>query len=118
MQSRKFTEIKSHILILLFFLLIPFTGFTSAQDNNPNGDPLNEVGSWSFGRYTEVAIDEVRSLAFVSSGGNVVILDISNPASPVLVNDQISTNGVVNDLIYNSATQNLYLTLGENGLEI
>ncbi len=118
MQSIKFTNTKKLIWLFLLLLLTPLTSFTSAQDNNPNGDPLTEVGSWSFGRYTEVTIDEVRSLAFVSSGGNVIILDISNPASPVLVNDQISTNGVVNDLIYNSATQNLYITLGENGLEI
>ncbi|MCW8962027.1 MAG: hypothetical protein OQK29_10725, partial [Ignavibacteriaceae bacterium] len=117
MQSIRFTNIKSLTSFLLFLLLIPLTSFTSAQ-NNPNGDPLNEIGSWGFGFYREAAIDEARNFAYVNSGSVVVIIDISNVASPVLVNDQISTNGVVNDLIYDSATQNIYVTLGDNGLEI
>ena len=117
MQSIRFTNIKSLTSFLLFLLLIPLTSFTSAQ-NNPNGDPLNETGSWGFGFYREAAIDEARNLAYVNSGSVVVIIDISNVASPVLVNDLIRTNGIVNDLIYDSATQNLYVTLGENGLEI
>jgi len=117
MQSKEFTNIKSLILFVLLLLLIAFNSFTSAQ-NNPNGDPLNEIGSWGFGFYRETAIDEARNLAYVNSGSVVLIIDISNVASPVLVNDLIRTNGIVNDLSYDSATQNLYVTLGDNGLEI
>ena len=117
MQSIKFTNTKKLIWLFLLLLLTPLTSFTSAQ-NNINGDPLNEIGAWGFGFHREAAIDEARNFAYVNSGSVVLIIDISNVASPVLVNDQISTNGVVNDLIYDSATQNLYVTLGENGLEI
>ena len=117
MKSTKFTNSKSTFSILLFMLLVLLSSITFAQ-NNPNGNPLNEIGSWPFGFHREAAIDEARNLAFVNSGGAVLILDISTITSPVLVNDLIRTKGVVNDLIYNSTTQNLYVSLGENGLEI
>ena len=113
MKTVSFTIFLFVLISLLFF----------AQSNcyaqkDPTGDPLNEIGSWPFGSHTEGAIDEARNLAFVNSGGAVLILDISTITSPVLVNDLIRTKGVVNDIIYNPTTQNLYVSLGANGLEI
>ncbi len=110
--------VSTTIFLLALSSLLFFTQINLYAQNNPNGDPLIEIGSWGFGFYREAAIDEARNLAYVNSGSVVLIIDISNVALPVLVNDLIRTGGIVNDLIYDSATQNLYVTLGENGLEI
>lgn len=116
------------ILVLEFLILVSsFSISIIAQSSRlsqtgemqkADTDSLVEIGSWPFGEHLETSIDKIRNLAFVSSGGVVLILDISDTYSPVLINDSIRTRGFVKDIYYNSTTQNLYVTLGQNGLEI
>ncbi len=81
-------------------------------------DSLNcrEIGAWPFGPSYAVALDPARNLAFLSSGGGVYILNVSDPSSPVKVSDAIHTKGVVYGLYYQS--NRLYIAADEAGLEI
>jgi hypothetical protein len=127
MQQAKIYKREVRITLFLWLILSPFYSYISAQNDQITRsgqhekviiNSLNEVGAWPFGRYEQVAIDEPRNLAYVNSGGVVLIIDISTFSSPVLVNDSIRTKGVIKDISYNQTTQNLYVTLGANGLEI
>ena len=86
---------------------------------NDNPPPiLTEVGSWQLGLFKECAVDNQRELAFISSGTKVLIFDISNISSPVLLNDNISASGTISDIVYDSSAQQLYLALNERGIEL
>ena len=116
-------EIFSIILgiVLLTTLSFAFSGNKNTQKSeqvNQIKDLLNQVGSWQFGIHEEVAIDESRNLAFLNSGSVVLILDISNPSTPVLINDTILTSGLVHDLWYDATTQHLYTANGDAGIQI
>ncbi len=65
-----------------------------------------------------IALDEGRHLAFMTVEGAVTTLDVSNPASPTLVDDSIQTQGVIQDLYYDDARQRLYVAADEGDLEI
>jgi len=78
---------------------------------------LNRVGAWPYGLARDVALDEGRNLAFLSSGGAVLVLDVTDPLSPTLLADTIHTLGSVEDLDYDAATQRLYIAAGEGGFE-
>ncbi len=80
--------------------------------------PLTRVGTWPLGRARAVAVDESRNLVFQSSGGAVLILDITDPASPVLLSDTLRTGGDVQDIFSDASAQRLYIAAGWAGLEI
>jgi hypothetical protein len=67
----------------------------------PAADSLNVrfVGNSPFGPSSAVALDSVRDLAFVGSGGGIYVLDVSVPASPVKLSE-IGTRGMVDGLCY------------------
>jgi hypothetical protein len=65
-----------------------------------------------------LAFDDSRDLAFSALAGGVIIIDVSDPTNPILVTDSIQTQGIVQDLHYDSATQRLYIAADEGDLEI
>ncbi|MBD3163477.1 MAG: T9SS type A sorting domain-containing protein [Candidatus Eisenbacteria bacterium] len=99
------------IASLIAFLAVPIPN-AAAQEN------LERVGAWAYGPSLAVDVDPDRSLVFLSSGGVVLILDGEDPTAPALLNEEIHTVGLVSDLFYDAADQNLYIAGGEGGLEI
>jgi len=83
-------------------------------------DSLNVrfVGNWPFGISYVTEIDSARSLAFCGSGGGVYILDISDPANPIKLSDNIRTRDIVIGQFYNESTYRLYIAAYGAGLEI
>jgi len=104
------------ILTLLSFLLVQFT-FTQPNQSS-RSTHLSWYGAWQFGTSEAVAVDTVRSYAFLSSGGAVLTLDISDPSNPVLLDSSIRTMGQVLDIHFDYDDQNLLLACDEAGLEI
>ena len=79
---------------------------------------LTRVGNWPFGKAIGVAVDTMRDLVYLGSGGAVLILDVSNLSSPQLVSDEINSLGLVLDLSYNYTTQNLYIAANYEDFQI
>ncbi|MCK5785380.1 MAG: T9SS type A sorting domain-containing protein [Candidatus Sabulitectum sp.] len=92
-------------------------GSILSRDEN---DSLNVsfVGNWPFGPSCCVSVDSTQSIAFLSSGGGVYILDISDPASPAEMSGCIYTRGRVMDLFYQESAGRLYAAVDENGIEV
>lgn len=65
-----------------------------------------------------LALDETRNLAFSALAGAVSVIDVADPANPVLLSDSIQTQGVVQDIQYDQANQLLYIAADEGDLEI
>ncbi|MCA9729238.1 MAG: hypothetical protein KC729_16240, partial [Candidatus Eisenbacteria bacterium] len=80
--------------------------------------PLVSIGSWPFGSARATAADEDRQLLFYGMGGVVRTLDISDPANPTVVTDDLHTGGLVQELCYDGANQHLLVAAGRGGLEI
>lgn len=77
-----------------------------------------EVGAWPYGPASAHAFDPSRSLAFVATGGIVTVLDLSTPSAPAVVSEAIRSEGLVEGVVFDPATDRLYLTAGPRGLEI
>ena len=88
--------------------------------NNMWFDSLNVqfVGNWPFARAIAVVYDSARQNAFCGSGGGVYILDLSTPANPIKLSEQIHTRGVVCDLFYDCHSKILYIADSRGGIEI
>ncbi|MFO7651815.1 MAG: hypothetical protein R6X13_10810 [bacterium] len=81
-------------------------------------DNLRLVGSWPFGPANDVAVDQSRNLAFLGSGGAVLVMDLSDPAHPVQVGLPMLTGGRVEGLALDPALARLYVCAGGGGLEV
>ena len=79
---------------------------------------LERIGEWPYGSSLSVAVDSVRNIIFLGSGGAVLILDGTDVTNPQLITDTIRTAGLVLDIFYDSPTERLYLACGEGGYEI
>lgn len=80
--------------------------------------PLERVDGWPYAGARAVSVDTGRDLVFLGSGGAILILDVSDPASPQLVYDGMHTGGHVRDLRYDAADKRLYVADWRTGLEI
>ncbi len=60
------------------------------------------VGNWPFGPSYAVSYDNSRNTAFLSSGGGVYIIDVSNPANPVKFPRKIHTRDIVYGIFYDN----------------
>jgi len=76
------------------------------------------MDGWPYAGAQAVAIDVDRDLAYLASGGAVLILDIASPASPQLLHDGMHTGGHVRDLLYVGGDSRLYVADWSGGLEI
>lgn len=121
------------LFLLVVLLLSAFPVLTFAQEDStttsstPVADRsaalqettfIEPAGGWPYGSAEAIAADTGRNLIFLGSGGAALVLDVSNPLSPVLLSDQIKTHGFVEDLFYDPVTQRLYVAAGQGGMEI
>ena len=81
-------------------------------------DYLERIGEWPYGSSLSVAVDSIRNIIFLGSGGAVLILDGTDKTNPQLITDTIRTAGLVFDIFYDVSTKRLYLACGEGGYEI
>jgi len=88
------------------------------QTSNSGTDYLQRTGEWPYGSSGSLAVDSLRDIIFLGSGGAVLILDGSNKTNPQLITDEIRTAGLVEDIFYDASTERLYLACGEGGYEI
>ena len=89
-----------------------------SPESSLQNDFLERIGEWPYGSSLSVAVDSVRNIIFLGSGGAVLILDGTDKTNPQLITDTIRTAGLVEDMFYDSPTQRLYLACGEGGYEI
>jgi len=76
------------------------------------------VGAWPFGPAAAMTFDASRDLAFVASGGAVLVVDVSDPSAPAPISDTIRTRGLVSGVALDGATNRLFVAADEGGLEI
>jgi len=121
-------------LIIPFVLFLNFAGLLYAQFqpdqdlfrnlNAPQppltlkNEFLERIGEWPYGSSLSVAVDSLREIIFLGSGGAVLILDGTDKTNPLLITDTIRTTGLVQDIFFDAPTKRLYLACGEGGYEI
>ena len=98
-----------YAILLIIFMFISI--YSADGQNN-----VSWAGAWQYGPADAVFVDTDADMAFLGTGGAVMAIDISDPANPVLINDDIRTHGFVRDIWYESET--LYLACGRSGMEI
>jgi photosystem II stability/assembly factor-like uncharacterized protein len=110
------------ILFLILILFLPAHGQREQNKSETlpkvNGPNLTFVGNWPFGTAIAVAKDTIRDVIYLGSGGAVLILNVANPANPLLVNDKINTNGLVQGLSYDPERELLYIAARFKDLQI
>jgi hypothetical protein len=124
---------KYHLITVV--LLLTFSGMINAQlkpgktflnnsdylQQSPislNNTYLERKSAWPYGSSIAVAVDSLRDLIFLGSGGAVLVLDGTDKNNPTLIADDIRTYGLVEDIFYDDQLQRLYLACGEGGFEI
>jgi hypothetical protein len=134
-KSKPVTSLKSIIMKLFGILIAIFTYVsipnhllgeyysTSNRDfqvSFSSFDSLNVrfLGSWPFGPSEAVAIDSIRHLAFVGSGGGVFILDVSDSTNPIKISERIHTRDWIRSLYFDKNTQRLCIANYYAGFEI
>jgi hypothetical protein len=112
MKPIKFDSALYGIFLVLVFCIMGLAQ-TFQQSENSHAKRfstnLTRVGNWPFGSALAVAVDTMRQLVYLGSGGAVLVLDVSDLSQPQLVSDIINTTGLVKDLRYNHLTQHLYI---------
>lgn len=108
-------SLKKKYLLSLALSTILFSFATGAAGQS--GD-LSWVGAWQYGTSEAVAVDTVRSYAYLGSGGAIRTFDISDPGNPVQLDQSIRTSGQILDIHVDYADQNLLLACDEAGLQI
>lgn len=78
---------------------------------------VSYLGSWGFGQSFSMGTNADGTVKFVGSGAGVIILDVTNPASPVKISE-ISTRGLVDAIYFDESTNRLYVTAYFAGFEI
>ena len=120
--------------LAILLILLTFLGKSRAQINPKaeffnntkihkpqttlNNEYLERIGEWPYGSSLSVAVDSLRDIIFLGSGGAVLILYGSDVTNPQLITDTIRTTGLVEDIFYDASMERLYLACGEGGYEI
>lgn len=116
-MSKKISVIAPFLFILFLSSLIAYQIESNGNFSSSNQlfDSLNVrfIGNWPFGHSYYVAYDSLRNLVFLSSGAGIYILDVSDPANPIRISEDIrSREAVYVKLFYDSSTQRLYFATG------
>jgi len=126
MKTSHGSKMKFLFVIAVMFLLVMTVNGVFASHSIQQTKPISSedysyfdslnvrfVGNWPFGRPLHVAYDSLRNLAFLSSGGGVYILDVSDPSNPIEISDVIRCREFIHaELFYDSDTQRLYIAVG------
>ena len=107
---------KSTLLSVILITILSFSNLTLYSQ--PKNGALEWNGAWQFGPSMSIFLDTARNIAFVSSGGVVMAVDITDPLNLQLLNDEVRTRGLVEDITYSFTDQYLYLACGEGGMDI
>jgi len=100
--------------VVSILLILGLAGSGRAEDS----ETLLRMGAWPYGPSQAVEVDAARDLVFLGAGGVVLVLDGSDRTAPILITDDLHTQGVVEDLHFDPTRQLLYAACGEGGLEI
>jgi len=123
MKTLHGSEVKFLFVITVMFLLVMTINTGLASHNIQQAKPISSedysffdslnvrfAGNCPFGRPLHVAYDSLRNLAFLSSGGGVYILDVSDPSNPIEISDVIRCREFIHfELFYDSNAQRLYI---------
>ncbi len=104
-------KLQKQLIFFIAFTLISMLSNTIFSQNN-----VNWIGAWQYGPADAVFVNYMNEIAYVGAGGAVMIIDVSNPANPELISDDVRTAGFVRDIWYRD--DKLYLACGRGGLEI
>lgn len=91
-------------LALLIVVLYSTLGFANHDQDN-----TQLIGTYPFGPGHALVYDSTRNVYFVGSGGGVLVMDISQPSNPLVINATITAGDVVRGLAFDAATQRLYV---------
>lgn len=82
-------------------------------------DSLNVTyeGSWGFGQSFSIGSNSAGTVVFLGSGAGVIILDVTDPASPVKISE-LSTRGLVDAIYFDESLNRLYVNAYFAGFEI
>jgi len=78
---------------------------------------VNYEGSWGFGQSFSIATNAAGTVKFIGSGAGVIILDVTNPTTPVKISE-FSTRGLVDAIYFDESTNRLFVTAYFAGFEI
>ncbi len=92
--------------------------YPAKSTSTSQNDFIERIGEWPYGSSLSVAVDSVRNIIFLGSGGAVLILDGTDITNPQLITDTIRTTGLVEDIFYEPSAERMYLACGEGGFEI
>ncbi len=78
-------------------------------------DSLNMTwtGGWHRGPGYAIRVDTVRNLAFMSSGAELLVVDLSDTTSPAVVSRLTLPHGAIRGMDYDPGTQRLYVAAGD-----
>jgi len=74
-------------------------------------------GNWALGSPNDLISSITGDTIFIAAGGGVIILDISDPATPQLISE-VHARALVDRLYFDYATHQLYLAAYFSGFEI
>ena len=78
---------------------------------------VNFVGNWPLSHSYCMTTNEDNSIAFVGSGGGVLVIDLEDPSNPVVIS-QIRSRSMIDKIYYEAASQRIFLGAYFSGLEI
>ncbi len=78
---------------------------------------VNFVGNWPLSYSKSMTTNEDNSIAFVGSGGAVLVIDLEDPSNPIIIS-QIRSRSIIDKIYYEAASQRIFLGAYFSGLEI
>jgi hypothetical protein len=119
----KIKRFYSNFFLVIIILFCSISYSQNIQNNQKvlskiQSENLTRLGNWPFGSAIAVAVDTTRNIVYLSSGGAVLILDVSDITNPQLLSDDIKTVGLVLDLSYNPEKKHLYIAAKYEGFQI
>lgn len=109
-----FRQTARHLFILAAIVSVVLLAFATQAP----AQSMQRVGGWPYGSTLAIDMDTDRGVLYVGSGGSVLIMDVSDPTNLQVLNDDIRTVGLVNDIFYDADDQHLYMAAEEGGLII
>lgn len=97
----------------------PVTGFFQSGNREIDFDSLNMAftGNWPAGQSFSISASPTGDTLFVGEGGRLLILDVSDPYNPALINE-IHARAIIDHSYYDAATGRLFLAAYFSGIEV